>query len=39
VSSQQNYYIDEKEKDMRKKGKRDGRKIGNDGKIPWDKET
>jgi len=24
---------------MRKKGRRDRRKIGNNGKIPWDKET
>jgi len=24
---------------MRKKGRRDRRKIGNNGKIPWDEET
>jgi len=24
---------------MRKKGRRDGKKIGNNGKIPWDEET
>jgi len=26
-------------KSMREKGKRDGIKIGVDGKIPWNKET
>jgi len=25
--------------DMKRKGKRDGTKIGINGKIPWDKET
>jgi len=24
---------------MKKKGRKDGMKIGVDGKIPWDKET
>ena len=39
MSSRQNCYIDGKGKDTRKKGRRDRRKIGNNGKIPWDEET
>jgi len=31
--------MDGGEKDMKKRGKRDGMKIGIDGKIPRDKET
>jgi len=31
--------MDGKGKDMRKKGRRDRRKIENDRKIPWDKKT
>ena len=27
------------EEGMKERGKRDGTKIGIDGKIPWDKET
>jgi len=38
-NSQQNYYMVGKEEDMKERGKRDGMKIGIDGKIPWDKET
>jgi len=39
VSLQQNCYMNEKRKDMRKKGRRNRRKIGNDGKISQDEET
>jgi len=39
MSSQQNCYIDREGKDTRKKGKKDRRKIGNNGKISWDKKT
>jgi len=39
MSSWQNCYIDKEEKDMRKKERRDERKIENNRKIPWDKKT
>jgi len=38
-SSQQNYYIDGRGKSTKKKGRKDGMKIGVDGKIPWNEET
>jgi len=38
-NSQQEYYMVGGERGMKKKGKRDGMKIGFDGKIPWNKET
>jgi len=31
--------MDREGKDMKRKGRRDGRKIGNNRKIPQDKET
>jgi len=34
-----NYYIDRGEKDMKRKERRDGTKIGIDGKIPRDEES
>jgi len=34
-----NYYIDRGERNMKGKEKRDGTKIGIDGKIPRDKES
>jgi len=34
-----NYYMDGGEKDMKEKERRDGTRIGIDGKIPWDKES
>jgi len=30
--------MDEKEKGMRRRGRRDGKKIGTDGKVPWDEK-
>jgi len=30
--------MDGKGKDMRRRGRRGGRKIGIDGKVPWDEE-
>jgi len=30
--------MDGKEKGMRKRGRRNGKKIGTDGKVSWDKE-
>jgi len=38
-SSQQNYYMDRGGKNTKKKGKKDGTKIGDDRKIPQDEET
>ena len=38
-SSQQNYYMDRGGKNTKKKGKKDGTKIGVDRKIPQDEET
>ena len=38
-NSQQNYYMDRKEKNMKKKEKRDGMKIGVDRKISQNKKT
>jgi len=38
-NSQQNYYMVGKEEDTKEREKRDGMKIGIDGKIPWDEET
>ena len=37
-SLQPNQYIDGEEKGIRKRGRRDGKKIGTDGKVPWDEE-
>ena len=34
-----NYYMDRGEKDMKGKERRDGTRIGIDGKIPWDEES
>jgi len=34
-----NYYMDRGEKDMKGKERRDGTRIGIDGKIPRDKES
>ena len=34
-----NYYMDGGEEDMKRKERRDGTKIGIDGKIPWDEES
>jgi len=34
-----NYYMGGGEKDIKKKEKRDGMRIGIDGKIPWDEES
>jgi len=34
-----NYYIDGGEKDMKGKERRDGTRIGINGKIPWDEES
>ena len=31
--------MDGEEEDTKRRGKRDGTKIGIDGKIPWDEET
>jgi len=36
---QPNYSIDGNEKDMKRKEKKDGRKIGVNGKISWDNES
>jgi len=36
---QPNYSMDGDKKDMKRKGKKDRRKIGVDGKIPWDEES
>jgi len=36
---QPNYSIDGDKKDMKRKGKKDRRKIGVNGKIPWDEES
>ena len=38
-SLQQNYYTNGGRKDMREKERKDGMKIGVDGKIPQDEET
>ena len=38
-NSQQEYYMVGGEKGTKKKGKRDGMKIGFDGKIPQNEET
>jgi len=38
-NSQQNYYMDKGEKNMKKREKKDGMKIGVDGKISQDKKT
>ena len=35
----QNYYMNRKEKDMKRREKKDGIKIRVDGKIPWNKKT
>ena len=37
--SQQRYYGDGQIRNTKDRGKEDRRKTGNDGKIPWDKET
>ena len=34
-----NYYMGRGEKDMKKKERGDGMRIGIDGKIPWDEES
>jgi len=38
-NSQQNYYMAGEREDTRKKEKKDGTRIGIDGKIPRDKKT
>ena len=38
-NSQQEYYMVRGERGTKKKGKRDGTKIGFDGKIPRDEKT
>ena len=37
-SLQPNQYIDGEEKDIRRKERRDGKKIGTDRKVSWDKK-
>ena len=37
-SLQPNQYIDGEEKDMKRRGRRDGKKIGTDERVPQDKE-
>jgi len=36
---QQRYYRGGQIRNTKDRGKKDRRKTGNDGKIPWDKET
>jgi len=36
---QQKYYGGSQIRNMRDRGKKDKRKTGDNGKIPWDKET
>ena len=38
-SLQPNQYMDGEKKGMRRKGKRDEKKIGTDGKVPQDKKS